>query len=64
MSFLKRLFGAPDRAEITAILDWELAHIGDFRADLASILRRAIGSVEHGSKLASGFSPRTDFLAA
>jgi aminoglycoside phosphotransferase (APT) family kinase protein len=40
--------------EITAILDWELVHIGDFHQDLAWIAIRSWSHVEDGVLLASG----------
>lgn len=48
---------------ITAILDWELAHIGDFHEDLAWALQHIFGSVEDGVHLASGLYPRDEMIA-
>lgn len=42
---------------ITGILDWELAHIGDFHEDLAWIALRSWSSEENGQLLASGLLP-------
>jgi aminoglycoside phosphotransferase (APT) family kinase protein len=42
------------RREITAILDWELAHVGDFHQDLAWIAIKSWSHVEDGVLLASG----------
>lgn len=33
----------PDTAEITAVLDWELAHLGDYHEDLAWTLQEGYG---------------------
>lgn len=43
--------------EITAILDWELVHIGDFHEDLAWAAIRSWSTVEEGTLLASGLMP-------
>ncbi len=40
--------------EITAILDWELVHIGDYHEDLAWAAIRSWSTVENGTLLASG----------
>ena len=56
------LFDEPT-GRITAILDWELAHIGDFHEDLAWALQHIFGSVEDGMHLASGLYPRHDMIA-
>lgn len=42
---------------ITAILDWELIHIGDFHEDLAWMGISSWSSVEDGESLASGLVP-------
>lgn len=56
------LFREPDGV-ITAVLDWELAHIGDFHEDLSYILRPRFGSVgPDGELLVSGLMPKTAFL--
>ncbi|MBR9913010.1 MAG: phosphotransferase family protein [Gammaproteobacteria bacterium] len=43
--------------DITAILDWELVHIGDFHEDLAWAAIRSWSTVENGTLLASGLMP-------
>lgn len=48
---------------ITAILDWELCHLGDFHEDLAWALQRLFGSVEDGRQLAGGLMEREDLIA-
>ncbi|MBI2799283.1 MAG: phosphotransferase family protein [Gammaproteobacteria bacterium] len=45
------------RQEITAVLDWELAHIGDYHQDLAWIAIKAWSHVENDVLLASGLMP-------
>ncbi len=42
---------------ITAILDWELAHVGDYHQDLAWIAIRSWSQVEGGRLYASGLLP-------
>jgi len=55
-----------DEAEgrITAVLDWELARIGDFHEDLAWIIMRLFGVVEDGVFRASDLYEREEFIAA
>ncbi|GAB3369755.1 phosphotransferase family protein [Spongiibacter taiwanensis] len=49
--------------QITTILDWELAHFGDFHEDLAWILQRLFGSWdEKGHFLVCGLMERERFL--
>jgi aminoglycoside phosphotransferase (APT) family kinase protein len=49
--------------EISAVLDWELAHLGDFHADLAWAMQRLFGGWdESGRFLVSGLLPREAFL--
>lgn len=49
---------------ITTILDWELAHFGDFHEDLAWILQKLFGSVDtKGDFLVCGLMPRDTFIA-
>nr|WP_314434158.1 phosphotransferase family protein [uncultured Brevundimonas sp.] len=56
------LFTEPDGL-ITAVLDWELSHIGDFHEDLSYILRPRFGSVgPDGQLLVSGLMPKSVFL--
>lgn len=49
--------------DITAVLDWELAHIGDFHEDLAWMLQRPFGFEDGGVHLASGLYSRDQLLA-
>jgi len=47
----------------TAVLDWELSHIGDFHADIAWLIQRLFGSwAADGRFLVSGLMVREDFL--
>ncbi|WP_245653840.1 phosphotransferase family protein [Novosphingobium rosa] len=47
----------------TAILDWELAHIGDFHEDIAWTMQKLFGSWrEDGVFLVSGLLPRQQFV--
>jgi len=49
--------------KITTILDWELAHFGDFHEDLAWILQKLFGTWnEHGEFLVCGLMKREDFI--
>lgn len=57
------LFDEADR-RITAILDWELAHIGDFHEDLGWAIQRMYSTVEDGTRLVTGLMPREELLAA
>ena len=53
----------PDSGEMTAVLDWELAHVGDFHEDLAYVTQRLFGRVDDdGTFLCCGLFPREDFL--
>ncbi|MGE0484390.1 MAG: phosphotransferase family protein [Gammaproteobacteria bacterium] len=48
---------------MTAVLDWELAHIGDFHEDLAYVTQKLFGLVdEHGEFQCCGLFPRETFL--
>lgn len=48
----------------TAVLDWEMAHIGDFHEDLAWSVQRLFGTWgENGELLISGLLPRRVFFA-
>ena len=50
-------------AEITTILDWELAHFGDFHEDIAWLMHRFFGSVnEAGEFLVCCLLTRQDFI--
>lgn len=48
---------------MTAVLDWELAHIGDFHEDLAYVTQKLFGRVdEAGRFLCCGLFTREEFL--
>lgn len=49
---------------ITAVLDWELARIGDFHEDLAWVLMQVFGTIENGKFRASDLFEREEFIAA
>lgn len=50
---------------MTAVLDWELAHIGDFHEDLAYVTQKLFGRVDaQGRFLCCGLFEREEFLAA
>jgi aminoglycoside phosphotransferase (APT) family kinase protein len=49
---------------ITALLDWELARIGDFHEDLAWVLMQVFGTFEDGVFRASDLYGREEFIAA
>jgi aminoglycoside phosphotransferase (APT) family kinase protein len=51
-----------DSRQITAILDWELCHLGDFHQDLAWTLQPPFGVSENGVHLASGLFTREAFI--
>jgi len=47
----------------TAVLDWELAHIGDFHEDIAWAMQRLFGTwTGKGDFLVCGLIPRAEFL--
>lgn len=49
--------------EMTAVLDWELAHIGDFHEDVAYVTQKLFGMVdENGEFMCCGLFPREEFL--
>lgn len=48
---------------MTAILDWELAHIGDFHDDLAWSMQKLFSRRENGEILVSGLLSHRDYLA-
>jgi aminoglycoside phosphotransferase (APT) family kinase protein len=49
--------------EMTAVLDWELAHIGDFHEDVAYVTQKLFGLVnEKGKFLCCGLFSREEFL--
>lgn len=49
---------------ITALLDWELARVGDFHEDLAWVLMQVFGTFEEGRFRASDLFEREEFIAA
>ncbi len=51
-----------DTGEITAILDWELAHLGDFHEDLGGGLQRVFSTSEDGTVYMTGLLPRDEFI--
>jgi aminoglycoside phosphotransferase (APT) family kinase protein len=51
-----------ESGKITAILDWELAHIGDYHEDLGWVLQRIFGASEDGKFYVSGLFERQEFL--
>lgn len=53
-----------DDLQINAVLDWELAHIGDHHEDLSYTASEILGCPdERGILLVSGLLPRAEFLA-
>ena len=49
--------------EFSAVLDWELAHLGDFHEDLAWSVQRLFGTPRaDGELLISGLMPRDEFF--
>jgi len=49
--------------KFTAVLDWELGHLGDYHEDIAWTIQRLFGYLdEDGRFLVSGFLTREDFL--
>lgn len=51
-----------DSGRITAILDWELARIGDFHEDLGWVLMQVFGTFENGTFRASDLFEREEFV--
>jgi len=49
---------------MTAVLDWEMARIGDFHEDLGWVLMQIFGSYEDGVFRASDLYEREEFIAA
>jgi aminoglycoside phosphotransferase (APT) family kinase protein len=49
---------------MTAVLDWELARIGDFHEDLGWVLMQIFGSYENGVFRASDLYEREEFIAS
>jgi aminoglycoside phosphotransferase (APT) family kinase protein len=50
--------------EITAVLDWELARIGDYHEDIAWVLMQIFGTFEDGVFRASDLYGREEFITA
>lgn len=49
--------------QFTAVLDWELGHLGDYHEDIAWTIQRLFGYLDdNGQFLVSGFLPREEFL--
>ena len=51
-----------DNLKITALLDWELAYLGDFHDDLAWVIQRVFGTIEDGVFRAGDLFERDEFL--
>ena len=57
------MFTEPD-GNFSAVLDWELAHVGDFHEDLGWCLQRLMSTpAESGENLACGLLPKSELLA-
>lgn len=57
------LFEEPS-GQMTSVLDWELAHFGDFHEDLAWVLHPFFSTAnEQGQRLICGLMPREEFLS-
>lgn len=52
-----------DSGEITALLDWELARIGDFHEDIAWVLMQIFGTWEDGVFRANDLFGREEFIS-
>lgn len=53
----------PDTAQVTAVLDWELAHLGDYHEDLAWSLQEGYGYRDgNGRFIVCGLIEQGDFL--
>ena len=48
--------------KITALLDWEMARIGDFHEDLAWVLMQVFGTMDNGTFRASDLFEREEFI--
>lgn len=48
--------------QITALLDWEMARIGDYHEDLAWVLMQVFGTIENGTFRASDLFEREEFI--
>jgi aminoglycoside phosphotransferase (APT) family kinase protein len=58
------MFEEPN-GKFTAVLDWEMAHIGDFHEDISWVIQRLYGTWrEDGVFLVCGLLPREEFLSA
>jgi aminoglycoside phosphotransferase (APT) family kinase protein len=54
----------PETGKTTAVLDWELAHLGDFHEELAWTVQRLFaGPAEDGKTYICGLMTREDFLS-
>ena len=53
-----------ESGEITALLDWELARIGDFHEDLGWVLMQVFGTIDNGKFRASDLYEREEFIRA
>ena len=53
-----------ETCEITALLDWELAYIGDFHDDLSWVIQRVFGTITDGVFRAGDLFEREEFLTA
>lgn len=52
-----------EQRTISSILDWELAHLGDFHDDVAWVTCKVFGHLDEGGQfLVSGLMPRQQFL--
>ena len=51
-----------DTGTVTALLDWELARIGDFHEDLSWVLMQVFGTIENGTFRASDLFEREEFI--
>jgi aminoglycoside phosphotransferase (APT) family kinase protein len=52
-----------DSGRITALLDWELARIGDFHEDLGWVLMQVFGTFDNGLFRASDLFEREEFIS-
>jgi aminoglycoside phosphotransferase (APT) family kinase protein len=53
-----------ETGRITALLDWELARLGDFHEDLAWVLMQVFGTFDGGTFRASDLFEREEFIRA